>query len=708
MAALSQYISLNDGVSGPLKKMTDAASAAVNRMEHLGRAATSTESALSTMGAPAAAMTRVSVAASGMVAKIEEVIPAAASARGAVEALGSKASGIFGSIKSSIGSLAGMFAGMFAISSLTSTMQQAKDAAAAQAQADLKLTVIMRQRMGANADMVNSIKQLIGEQQSLGVVSRQTQTAGAQQLATFLTQRESLAALIPAMNNLAAQQHGTKTTAEDMVNISNMMGRALQGNVGALTRCGISFDSGQEQILKYGNEAQRAAVMAEVITQNVGNMNAEMGKTGGGQAVQKMNEVTDVLDRVGKGIIGAFNQLKISGGDIQIGAIETIGWAFTGVINTLAWFAQESTTAYNTVKPFFQEIPQFVSDNWGMMEPIIMGVAWALAIYTAVVTAAAIATGGLAVVSGISAVAGDIVAGALMIAESISSIGVVATFTQLAASGMWTAILLPVAIVIATIYFVVAVVNYFAKTSISATGIVVGAFFWLGGMIYNVVAFVWNTFLALVTFLSSAFTHPLNAIYNVFVSIWNGIVEFVGRSINEIIGLINKLPGMNVGYANWGGAISKKAFVSEANDFSSYNMDYTSGNFMKGYDIGAGLGDKVSSMFPKAPENDGADNSPLGTGLPEALNEGSGPAKDTAGNTGRMADKMDDLDTDLKYLREVAEQEIINKYTTAEIKIDMGGVRNTVSSDVDLDGMMSYMGESLFEAMKSGAEKVHP
>jgi len=706
MATLSQYISLNDGVSGPLKKMTDAASAAVNRMEHLGRAATSTESALSTMGAPAAAMTRVSVAASGMAAKIEEIIPAAASAREAMEALGSKASGIFGSIKSSIGSLIGMFAGMFAISSLTSTMQQAKDAAAAQAQADLKLTVIMRQRMGANGDMVNSIKQLIGEQQSLGVVSRQTQTAGAQQLATFLTQRESLATLIPAMNNLAAQQHGTKTTAEDMVNISNMMGRALQGNVGALTRCGISFDAGQEQILKYGNEAQRAAIMSEVITQNVGNMNAEMGKTGGGQAVQKMNEVTDVLDRVGKGIIGAFNQLKISGGDIQIGAIETIGWAFTGVINTLAWFAQESTTAYNAVKPFFQDIPQFVSDNWGTLEPIIMGVAWALAIYTTIVTAAAIATGGLAVVSGISAVAGDIVAGALMIAESISSIGVVATFTQLAASGMWSAILLPVAIVIATIYFVVAVINYFAKTSISATGIVVGAFFWLGGMIYNVVAFVWNVFLGFVEFLGNAFKNPTAAIYNLFAVIWNGIVELVGRSLNEIVGLINKLPGMEIGFINWGKGLSTKIPISGGVDLSSYNMDYSSGNFMKGYDIGAGLSDKVSNMFPKMPGND--DNSPPGTGLPEALNEGSGPAKDTAGNTGRMADKMDDLDTDLKYLREVAEQEIINKYTTAEIRIDMGGVRNTVSSDVDLDGMMSHMGESLFEAMQSGAEKVHP
>jgi hypothetical protein len=73
-----------------------------------------------------------------------------------------------------------------------------------------------------------------------------------------------------------------------------------------------------------------------------------------------------------------------------------------------------------------------------------------------------------------------------------------------------------------------------------------------------------------------------------------------------------------------------------------------------------------------------------------------------------MADKMDDVDEDLKYLREVAEQEAINRYTTAEVKIDMGGVNNNVSSDVDLDGMIDRMGEGLLEAMQSGAEEVHP
>lgn len=88
--------------------------------------------------------------------------------------------------------------------------------------------------------------------------------------------------------------------------------------------------------------------------------------------------------------------------------------------------------------------------------------------------------------------------------------------------------------------------------------------------------------------------------------------------------------------------------------------------------------------------------------------EGSKAVKDTAGNTGRMADAMDIAEEDLKYLRDMATQEAINRYTTAEVKIDMGGISNNISNGVDVDGMMTYLNDSLIEAMKAGAEEVHP
>lgn len=479
-----------------------------------------------------------------------------------------------------------------------------------------------------------------------------------------------------------------------------MMGRALQGNVGALTRCGISFNEAQENILKYGNESERAAIMAEVITQNVGAMNAEMGKTSGGQAVQKMNAVNDVLIRVGKGIKGAFDQLKTASGDIQISAIETIGWAFTGIVNSLSWLARQATETYSAVKPVAQEIPQFFSDHWPIIEPILIGIAAAMTAYE-------LSTMG-GVIASVQATAASIAHGAASVAETSAIIALTIAQDGLNAAiamcpVMWIVDAIIVLVVI--FYLAIAAVNHFAGTSLSATGIIVGAFFWWGAMIYNVIAWEINNLIAFAEFLGNFCKSPLAATYNLFSVIWNGVVEIVGRAVNEIIGLINKIPGVNIGYANWGSLTAQRMDIADGVDLSDYRIDYSSGNFMKGYDIGSGLGDRIQNMFHPDISNIPQNELPPGPGLPESLGE---DGQKTADNTGRMADKMDVLDEDLKYLRDVAEQEVINKYTTAEVKIDLGGVNNTINNDMDLDGVVRHLSDGLIGAMRAGAEAVHP
>src|SRR5690606_19396482 len=76
---------------------------------------------------------------------------------------------------------------------------------------------------------------------------------------------------------------------------------------------------------------------------------------------------------------------------------------------------------------------------------------------------------------------------------------------------------------------------------------------------------------------------------------------------------------------------------------------------------------------------------------------------DTAFNTAKLSDSMDSSEEELKYLRDLAEQEVINRFTTAEIKIDMGGINNNVNSNVDLDEMVSYLEDKLYETMESAA-----
>lgn len=189
-------------------------------------------------------------------------------------------------LQSSIGELQGV------VSDLTSAYQ-------VQLVAETQIETIMRQRMAATDEQIQSIKNLCSAQQELGVIGDEVQLSGAQQMATFLQNKRSLDVLIPAMNNLLAQQNGLNATNQDAVSIGNMMGKAMQGQVEILQRVGITFDESQKKVLQYGTESERAAMLAKVITQNVGNMNAELAKTDAGKQKQLENTLGDIKEQMG-------------------------------------------------------------------------------------------------------------------------------------------------------------------------------------------------------------------------------------------------------------------------------------------------------------------------------------------------------------------------------------------------------------------------
>lgn len=186
------------------------------------------------------------------------------------------------------------------LSQIVDQVHSLTEAYAVQEEAELKLVTVMRQRMNATDEEVDSIKRLASAQQRIGVIGDEVQLAGAQQLATFLRNKESIEALLPAMNNLAVQQHGLNVSSEDMVTIGNMVGKVMQGQTGALRRVGISFTETQEKAMKYGSELERAKALAQVVTGNVGNMNAALAKTDAGKAKQMANTFGDWQEILGK------------------------------------------------------------------------------------------------------------------------------------------------------------------------------------------------------------------------------------------------------------------------------------------------------------------------------------------------------------------------------------------------------------------------
>ena len=224
-----------------------------------------------------------------------------------------------------------------AIGELQGVFKDLTEAYQVQLVAETQLDTIMRQRMNSTDEEIQHIKNLCSAQQELGVIGDEVQLSGAQQMATFLKQKESLDVLIPAMNNLIAQQNGLNATNQDAVGIGNMMGKAMQGQTAVLQRVGITFDEAQAHVLQYGTESERAAMLAEVITANVGNMNAELAKTDAGKQKQLENTLGDIKEKLGSMVQGAMPFVTITAqamicvaGCIKlITSIQALGAAFS-------------------------------------------------------------------------------------------------------------------------------------------------------------------------------------------------------------------------------------------------------------------------------------------------------------------------------------------------------------------------------------------
>ena len=219
-----------------------------------------------------------------------------------VKGFGKDANNTMDKLNKTIANVGKTIIAAFSVREIVNFSKECFEAYSNQLQQEQKLTEIMRSRIGATDAEIASVRALASEQQKLGVVGDEVALAGAQQLATFARNTDTINTLIPAMENLAVQQHGVNVSSGDMTNIANLMGKALQGQVGALTRVGISFTEAQEKVLKYGTEQERAATLAQVITDNVGNMNEVLAQTPEGKIQQVKNTLGDLQETLGSAL----------------------------------------------------------------------------------------------------------------------------------------------------------------------------------------------------------------------------------------------------------------------------------------------------------------------------------------------------------------------------------------------------------------------
>lgn len=266
----------------------------------------------------------------------------------------SEASQLKGSVINFAALATGIDAAQRSFNQLQGAIQGLADAYAVQETAERKLETVMRQRMGASEDDIQAIKDLASAQQEIGVIGDEVQLSGAQQVATFLQEKSSIETLMPAMNNLLARQKGLNATTGDAVSVANLMGKAMQGQTSALTRVGITFTEAQEKVMKYGTEAERAAMLAQIITDNVGEMNQELAQTDSGKQQQLANAIGDVKEQIGGIINGALPFVTIAAqASSALAAISTL----------IAGVKTLTTTMYASAKAFAVSTAAFIKNK---------------------------------------------------------------------------------------------------------------------------------------------------------------------------------------------------------------------------------------------------------------------------------------------------------------------------------------------------------
>lgn len=162
-----------------------------------------------------------------------------------------------------------------------------------------KLGQAMRNTMGATREQIDSIDALCEAQERSGVTSKGAQLAGAQELATYLELSSSLETLIPVLNDMAAQQLGVGASGESVAQIASMLGKVMNGQTEALSRYGYKFDEAQKYILQFGDETERAAVLADVVSESVGGMSQALRDTAEGALFAAQTQTDSLKDAFG-------------------------------------------------------------------------------------------------------------------------------------------------------------------------------------------------------------------------------------------------------------------------------------------------------------------------------------------------------------------------------------------------------------------------
>ena len=381
-------------------------------------------------------------------------------------------------------------------------------------------------------------------------------------------------------------------------------------------------------------------------------------------------------------------------------------------------WAEVWTMAANKLQRVFKPVLSFVNllaRNWSILEPIVLGVVGAMGLFTVAIIAnnAAQKTG--AFLQAVSAARSAIKTGATLAeaaaTEMASGAQIGLNAALLACPITW--IILAVIALVALLYAVVAVINKVKGTTYSATGIIIGCLNVVWQFIWNLAKFIANIIIGIFNWIDAVCSNIKIAFHNSIESVkaffWD-LLATATEVIGNIAEKLNELPFVNIDVAGLTGAAedfrakaeaarnnkldfvdTKAAFMEGFNTLDAFQDGWVQDAFNSGYSVGEGIADKVGGYFDNA-FNYGDMGSDISS---------------IADDTGSIADSVSATEEEIKYLREIAERDVINLYTTAEIKVDMSGMSNSITNGMDIDGVIDHLASGVYSAMEIAAEGGH-
>ncbi len=580
------------------------------------------------------------------------------------------------------------------------------------------------------ADYYDQILEQAAAIQGRGIYGDEIMIAGAAELATYFTDGDAVLSMMDTLTNYAAgMSGGGELSAQQMTDYATGLGKVMTGSYDAMSEKGFVFSDVQRAIIEgtasqamiaaqlgaeYANmsaDMQAAAAITQVIDEYWAGLYDTMSATPEGQIVQMLHTWGEMQEVIG-GQLYPYVLLFVDTINANWPTIANIVQIITGgfqfMLGVLNWLLQAALA-----------VGGGIAENWDLLAPLIYGAAGALAVYGAALAL----TKGLELAS-IAAKIGHYLA--LYAQAAATGAAVSATDAETAAQyRLNTAILsCPVFWIIAGIvalvavfYLAIAAVNHFAGTSISATGLICGAIAAAGAFIGNifmaglelilgVFATLYNTVAMFANFFGNVFNDPVSAVAHLFFDLVDNILSMLQSLASAIdiifgAGLADKVQGWRDNLSVWvddkfGAQVEIMGKFNTADFLSDYRFGYADA-FNAGYNWGDNL-----KLF-----NVGNIPSPEDFANSLASGEIGGSLNDIANSAGAMANSLAMTDEDLKYMRDIAERETVNRFTTAEIVVNMGGITNQVNKMDDLDGIVEYLTNGINQAVEAGAEGVH-